>query len=86
MFTSLFLSLQLTSLVLLFVGVIVVSYRVSPFHPLHPFPGPILYRCTDLTIMFTVATGKRHLVIADLHEKYGKFVRIGMSSDFFEAL
>ncbi|VDB83269.1 unnamed protein product [Peniophora sp. CBMAI 1063] len=54
-----------------------VAYRLSPFHPLASFPGPIVNKITSLRILYVVATGRRHLYIESLHRKYGKFVRTG---------
>ncbi|KAK6988895.1 cytochrome P450 [Favolaschia claudopus] len=55
----------------------VVLYRLSPFHPLAGFPGPLLSRMTNLRLAYVVSTGKRHLDIAKLHDKYGVIVRTG---------
>ncbi|THH00847.1 hypothetical protein EW026_g1718 [Hermanssonia centrifuga] len=41
------------------------------------FPGPLLNKLTTLTLLHTVSTGKRHLIIEALHKKYGVFVRTG---------
>ncbi|TFK53969.1 cytochrome P450 [Heliocybe sulcata] len=69
---TLFLSFYLVTIV-----VITVVYRLSPLHPLSRFPGPLLYKVTGLKLAHTASTGKRHLIIADLHKKYGIFVRTG---------
>ncbi|CAG7915603.1 unnamed protein product [Penicillium olsonii] len=45
-----------------------ISYLTSP---LRRFPGPFLARWTNLWRMFQVRQGKYHLVIQDLHKKYG---------------
>ncbi|CAL1711925.1 unnamed protein product [Somion occarium] len=55
----------------------VVFYRVSPFHPLAQYPGPILNKITQLAPMWTVYTGHQHLTNHKLHAKYGPIVRIG---------
>ncbi|KAJ6517974.1 cytochrome P450 [Mycena vitilis] len=65
------LALSLLSLAL------IAAYRISPLHPLAVYPGPVLCRITTLQWAYVVSTGKRHLVTARLHEKYGVFVRIG---------
>ena len=64
---------------LICVVAIIVLYRVSPLHPLYSFPGPLLNKITSLAHLQMVASGKRHFIIAELHEKYGTFVRIGTS-------
>lgn len=56
-----------------------VLYRLSPFHPLARFPGPISWRVSALTLATVSAGGRRHLRLHELHQRYGKFVRIGMS-------
>lgn len=42
-----------------------------------PKYSPILNRITSLKLAHMVWTGKRYLVIKDMHNKYGKFVRTG---------
>lgn len=54
-----------------------IFYRLSLFHPLSSFPGPILWRITCLRLVASSFRGYRHLTIDALHEKYGRFVRIG---------
>ena len=54
-------------------------YRLSPLHPLASFPGPKLASITSLWLLFNSIRGRRHLVIHALHQRYGPFVRIGMS-------
>ncbi|KDR69574.1 hypothetical protein GALMADRAFT_145320 [Galerina marginata CBS 339.88] len=66
-----------------------VSYRLSPFHPLWSFPGPLINKATSFVIMYIVWSGKRHLYIDALHKKYGKFVRTGpntLTIDSHEAI
>jgi len=78
---SLFESLSTTSIGwiyhVVFLTLSAVLYRLSPFHPLAKFPGPILGRITSLYLVYIVATGKRHLKFIELHKKYGTFVRTG---------
>ncbi|THH05069.1 hypothetical protein EW146_g10002 [Bondarzewia mesenterica] len=52
-------------------------YRLSPFHPLAAYPGPLVWRLSSMTLAAISYRGHRHLVLEDLHRKYGKFVRIG---------
>ncbi|KAJ7814739.1 cytochrome P450 [Mycena olivaceomarginata] len=56
---------------------ITVAYRLSPFHPLAKIPGPLLPKATSLWFAYVVYTGKRHVKLAQLHDKYGVFVRTG---------
>jgi hypothetical protein len=52
-------------------------YRLSPFHPLARYPGPLINRVTLLRMASAASTGKRHLYLSELHKKYGSHVRIG---------
>jgi len=56
---------------------ITIAYRLSPFHPLWNFPGPLINKVTSLKFFLVVYSGKRHLYIDAVHKKCGKFVRIG---------
>lgn len=55
----------------------IVAYRISPFHPLARFPGPFLERISMFRMAAVSTTGRRHIYIRRLHERYGPFVRIG---------
>ncbi|KAJ7625445.1 cytochrome P450 [Mycena rosella] len=55
----------------------VVLYRVSPFHPLASYPGPLAYKITKLWLAGNALGGKQHLIIQDLHQRYGDVVRVG---------
>ncbi|KAJ6500242.1 high nitrogen upregulated cytochrome P450 monooxygenase 2 [Mycena vulgaris] len=65
---SIYFTTLLTSLAL---------YRLSPFHPLAPYPGPILHKLSNFQMVRVALTGKRHLYITELHKKYGSHVRVG---------
>lgn len=54
-----------------------VAYRLSPFHPLWRFPGPLLSTVTNLWRAHLVWKGKRYAVVKSLHEHYGPIVRTG---------
>ncbi|KAJ7097294.1 cytochrome P450 [Mycena belliarum] len=56
-----------------------VFYRLSPWHSLARFPGPFLWRISTLRLVVISLTGKRYILLDDLHRKYGPFVRIGPS-------
>lgn len=61
-------------------GISVVVYRLF-FHPLRRFPGPVLARLTKL--YGTWLAGKEsmyHKELQVMHDKYGDFVRTGMST------
>lgn len=55
----------------------IVLYRLSPFHPLATYPGPIRAKVSKLWTTWVVSQGKQHLYIEQLHLKYGDVVRIG---------
>ncbi|KAJ7454714.1 cytochrome P450 [Mycena latifolia] len=55
----------------------VVLYRVSPFHPLASYPGPVLCKVSKLWFAGIALGGKQHLMIRELHRRYGDVVRIG---------
>lgn len=54
-----------------------VIYRLSPWHPLAKFPGPLINRITSLGLVRIVASGKRYEIINYLHNRYGTVVRTG---------
>lgn len=55
----------------------VTFYRVSPFHPLARYPGPVLCKISKLWTAYVASQGKLHLYHKELHEKYGSIVRVG---------
>jgi hypothetical protein len=55
----------------------VIAYRLSPFHPLAKYPGPLLARISRFWWFYAALTGKHHLLAQKLHEKYGDVVRTG---------
>lgn len=55
----------------------VVLYRLSPFHPLACYPGPITRRISLLVPAFLAVTGNRCKELRRLHARYGDVVRIG---------
>nr|AAX81444.1 high nitrogen upregulated cytochrome P450 monooxygenase 2 [Phanerodontia chrysosporium] len=55
----------------------IVIYRISPFHPLARYPGPLAAKITKWWHAYHVHTGKQHLYVRRLHDQYGDIVRIG---------
>ncbi|CAA7267082.1 unnamed protein product [Cyclocybe aegerita] len=56
----------------------ILLYRVSPWHPLAKYPGPLLCKLSKFYLAFKVARGgKQHIYYKSLHEKYGDIVRVG---------
>lgn len=61
------------ALILLYVAL----YRLSPFHPLAQYPGPIKNKLSKFTSSYIAAKGKQHVYVRKLHERYGDIVRTG---------
>ncbi|KAK7690454.1 hypothetical protein QCA50_005552 [Cerrena zonata] len=55
----------------------IVLYRLSPFHPLAKYPGPLPGKISAFHLMWVSFKGRRHLYLQSLHEEYGDIVRIG---------
>ncbi|KAF8162493.1 cytochrome P450 [Mycena galopus ATCC 62051] len=56
----------------------IVIYRLSPLHPLAHIPGPLHLKVSNLVIAYiSLRGGKRNDLVAKLHKRYGKIVRIG---------
>ncbi|KAF9048451.1 cytochrome P450 [Panaeolus papilionaceus] len=55
----------------------IVVYRLSPWHPLAKYPGPLLYKITKFCAAFRSTTGRQHIDFQELHHKYGDIVRVG---------
>ena len=61
-------------------GASILFYRLSPFHPLASYPGPLPARISKWWHVWAAAGGKQHLYLYRMHEKYGDVVRIGECS------
>lgn len=59
-----------------------VAYRLSPYHPLARFPGPLLCRVTQLRALAAAVGGKRARWLISLHRDYGSHVRVGKFRDY----
>ena len=57
----------------------IVAYRLSPFHPLARYPGPILAKVSKLYMVYVVLRNRpaQYLWFQKQHDKYGDAVRIG---------
>jgi len=77
LFSSITFAISVISVHLLTVVTLTVMYRISPFHPLWNFPGPLINKVSSLKLFQVVWSGKRHDYIYQMHEKYGTFVRTG---------
>ncbi|KAG6819363.1 hypothetical protein H0H93_012546 [Arthromyces matolae] len=59
-----------------------VAYRLSPFHPLAKYPGPILCKVSKLYHVTVAFNGKQHGHYRDLHRRYGDIVRTVWDGQF----
>lgn len=66
-----------TALCLASLAISTIAYRLSPFHPLAKYPGPLLWRVSSMGLALSSWGGRRHLYLEHLHQIHGKFVRIG---------
>lgn len=55
----------------------IVLYRLSPWHPLAQYPGPLLCKVSKFYLAFRSLGGKQFIYYDKLHEQYGNVVRIG---------
>lgn len=60
-----------------FILLSVAAYRLSPFHPLAGYPGPLPCRISKFWMAWISSDGKQHEYYSRLHHKYGNIVRIG---------
>ena len=54
-----------------------LSYRLSPFHPLAKYPGPVIAKTSKWWAAYISARGDSHRTYKYLHDIYGDVVRIG---------
>ncbi|KAF7377747.1 hypothetical protein MSAN_00197700 [Mycena sanguinolenta] len=55
----------------------IIAYRLSSFHPLAQYPGPVTAKVTKLWSLWRTAQGYKYLWHKKLHDKYGPYVRTG---------
>ncbi|KAK7022167.1 cytochrome P450 [Favolaschia claudopus] len=55
----------------------IVVYRISPFHPLAQYPGPVMGKATRFWGLWKAYQGYKYLYRKQLHDIYGPYVRIG---------
>ncbi|KAJ7481150.1 cytochrome P450 [Mycena galericulata] len=55
----------------------IITYRLSPWHPLAHIPGPTVNKITKLWGVWIAWGGHQHRANKVLHDKYGPFVRTG---------
>ncbi|KAH8113754.1 high nitrogen upregulated cytochrome P450 monooxygenase 2, partial [Phellopilus nigrolimitatus] len=64
----------------LFYSALVISiivYRLSPWHPLAQYPGPLLAKVSKFWAAWVMAKGTNHIYHKQLHDRYGPYVRAG---------
>ncbi|KAJ3551196.1 hypothetical protein NM688_g4850 [Phlebia brevispora] len=52
-------------------------YRLSRFHPLAEYPGPLVCKITKFSLAYATSRGRLHEVVRQIHAQYGDVVRIG---------
>ncbi|KAG8420376.1 Cytochrome P450 monooxygenase apf8 [Metarhizium acridum] len=64
-----------------FLTFLLATFYIKQFvlHPLAPYPGPLLGRCTNLYAAYHAWRGTVHTDIYRCHQKYGPIVRYGPS-------
>ncbi|KAF9468211.1 cytochrome P450 [Collybia nuda] len=55
----------------------IIVYRLSPWHPLAQYPGPMICKITKFWFAFLSLKGRQHIYYTELHAKYGDVVRVG---------
>ncbi|EKM49557.1 uncharacterized protein PHACADRAFT_131233 [Phanerochaete carnosa HHB-10118-sp] len=55
----------------------IVIYRLSPFHPIAQYPGPLLAKVSKFYHVSKTYSGKQQQYMRQLHDRYGDIVRIG---------
>ena len=55
----------------------ILVYRISPWHPLAKYPGPLICKLSKFRLAYLCLGGKQFLYYTELHRKYGDVVRIG---------
>lgn len=71
--------ISITTYILTLVSSIII-YRISPWHPLARYPGPIICKITKGRSAYVSTTGKQHENYRMLHERYGDIVRVGKTN------
>jgi hypothetical protein len=54
-----------------------LAYRLSPFHPLASYPGPVIAKLSKWWGAYVSVRGDPHRYLKNLHDRYGDIVRVG---------
>jgi hypothetical protein len=54
-----------------------LAYRLSPFHPLANYPGPVIAKLSKWWGAYVSVRGDPHRYLKNLHDDYGDIVRVG---------
>jgi hypothetical protein len=54
-----------------------LAYRLSPFHPLADYPGPLIAKSSKWWGAYVTFRGDTHSHYKNLHDYYGDVVRVG---------
>ena len=57
----------------------IAIYRLSPWHPLAQFPGPVDHKLTKIRTAYSSWRGVHFKNVKKMHDKYGPVVRVGSS-------
>jgi len=79
-----YLTAALCSFILYYAVIVlsVIMYRLSPFHPLAQYPGPLHLKLSKASLAWINYQGHQHTYIQSLHQQYGDVVRVGPNEIF----
>ena len=69
--------LQCLALYLTTLAASIAAYRLSPFHPLARYPGPVLGKLSGFWMAYVSTGGRQQHYLKALHDRYGDVLRIG---------
>ncbi|KAI0683262.1 cytochrome P450 [Cytidiella melzeri] len=56
----------------------IIAYRLSPFHPLARYPGPLMCKVTQWWMVWETRGGVQHLWFQRLHQTYGDATKLSL--------
>nr|VWO97610.1 Exopolygalacturonase (ExoPG) (EC (Galacturan 1,4-alpha-galacturonidase) (Poly(1,4-alpha-D-galacturonide)galacturonohydrolase) [Ganoderma boninense] len=69
--------LQCLALYVATLGASIAAYRLSPFHPLARYPGPLPGKLSGFWMAYVSTGGRQQHYLKALHDRYGDVLRIG---------